>query len=411
MMQTLDSETGMPGDARNTVPRAPPEEPFEQAGFQVVESSWDNQPLRLSRFPLPVVSMRLPRVAALRKRYDFLAAMENGKSEFEKLLRLRAWVKSKIRIDLRNEVNWTDPFVILDHAPERGFVCTQYAAVMQCCALAAGWTALSVHVDHDHPKEESSASHAVTEIWVNELRKWVVFDPMGDLHYEKDGAPLSVAELCAEYVADGGKNVAPCRGPKRERVEAGRRNRLLVRGEVSGYFWNKYIRGHEPFGSFALSEPDMQVGLIGDAQQGKVWWQGIPPGNNILHAIRRGALFFTRRPADVNPDIGTSMLRIPNVAVRGDDGASAVGPGNVRVTVQTYTPAFEAVLVSVDGGDYAPLKGVKDCESAFSFEWPLHEGENTLKVRTRNEFGILGFPSSVRVVLKKQNSNRSVIGG
>ena len=392
----------LPGDAQNTVPDAPPVEPFESAGFDVVETSWDNRPLRLSRFPLPVVSIHLPRVAALRENYDFLAAIEKGQSEFEKLLHLRAWVKGKIRTDLRDEVDWTDPFVILDQAPQRGFVCTQYAAVMQCCALAAGWTAFNVHIDHDHPKEERSASHAVTEVWVNELRKWVVFDPMNDLHYEKDGVPLSVAEICAEYVADGGKNVVPCRGVQRERVERGRRNRVIVRGEASGYFWNKYVWGRDPFGAFGPSEPDLQVGLISDAHDGKIWWQGRPPDNYLVNAAQRGALILTKRLADVNPDIGTATLRISSVAVRGEDGEWQAVPGKVRVSVRTYTPAFEAVLVGMDGADYAPLKGEKAYEQVTSFEWPLHEGENTLKVRTRNEFGMLGYPTSVRVVLKKR---------
>jgi len=390
----------LPGDAKNVVPDTPPVEPFEKAGFQVVAASWDNRALHLSRFPLPMVSPHMRRVAALRQNYDFLQAMEAGRTEFEKLLLLRQWVKGKIRTSLRDEVDWVDPLTILDRAGERGFVCTQYAAVMQCCALAAGWMALTVHVDHDHPEDEPSTSHAVVEIWVNELRKWVVFDPMNDVHYEKDGVPLSVAEICAEYVADGGKSVVACRGPQRQIVPRGRRHRALVRGEASGYFWNKYVWGHEPFGSFGSAEPDMQVGYITAAHEGKVWWQGRPPNNYILHAIQRGALHFTRRLADVNPDIGTVMLRISEATMVQPDGSHAPTPGKVRVTAKTFTPAFDAILVSVDGAEYAPLKGDKDHEQVFSFDWPLHGGENRLAVRTRNEFGVLGYPTTVNVTLK-----------
>lgn len=378
---------------REQIPESPPSEPFEEAGFTVEESSWNNRAVRVSRFPLPAHSIHTPRLAAFRERYDFLEHIADAEGEFEELLLIRQWIRQKINISFRNYSATTDPFFILDESANgRGFVCTQYAAVMHACALAAGFTALTVHIDHDHGRNEPSTSHAVADVWVNELDKWVAFDAMYDVHYEKDGVPLSSIEIQAEYIRNGGEDVVPTVGVERRAVERARRNRRMTRGEISGYFWNKFIWGWDPFLNFGAIEQDMQVSYINDAHEGRIWWQGFPPDNYVLHAKQRGALHQTRRQADVNPDIGVCELRIRPM---GEEGG-------VRVNVKTYLPGFKHVEVSFNGNDYEPLTGENEYRDVFDFEWELQKGENELSVRAVNEFDRPGRSTDVRVVLSRE---------
>jgi hypothetical protein len=68
-------------------------------------------------------------------------------------------------------------------------------------------------------------------------------------------------------------------------------------------------------------------------------------------------------------------------------------PGVLRVTAETFTPSLEALLVSIDGGAWAP--------SPPTFAWRLREGRNSLQVRARNVLGVEGSPSAVRITYEQ----------
>jgi hypothetical protein len=384
----------LPSDAKQEATPTPPADPFEAAGFTVKESSWDSRPLKISRFACSWPGLHNPWVQAFRERYGFLKHIEKGVTETEKLLLLRQWVYQTVKF-ARGDPRELDPFVILD-APDKGWVCTQYAIAMQACAVACGWVAWNTHIECDHTAEEKSTSHAVTEIWINEMGKWVVFDAMKDAHHEKAGVMLSAAEVGREWVADQGAHVEVYKGVERQKVAGVRRGVLGGRNDAAGYFWNKHVWTWDPFRTFGSQEPDMQVSLIWDAHEGKQWYQGAPPNTSVVNALTRGALIFTRREADVYPDIGICSLNI----------RAGQQAGSVQVAVATFTPGLEAVLISTDGGAWAPAhEGADEVMKQgrrLRFDWPLHEGENKLSVRTRNEFGILGKATNVRVVLAKK---------
>ena len=89
-------------------------------------------------------------------------------------------------------------------------------------------------------------------------------------------------------------------------------------------------------------------------------------------------------------------------------------PGEVLVQIDTVTPNFKALLVSIDGGEWEErgadfvwrynLEGQNQkfiaglpkeaVERSGEFVWKLHEGENTLRIKPVNTFGIEGITSS-----------------
>ena len=64
----------------------------------------------------------------------------------------------------------------------------------------------------------------------------------------------------------------------------------------------------------------------------------------------------------------------------------------LRVDADTETPCFETFVVRIDDGE-------REENHAPSFEWTLHEGLNSLRVRVRNTAGVLGPESFVSVVM------------
>jgi len=373
----------LPDDEKWGAVGEPPKEPFEAAGFEVAEVEWDNRPIRWTRFPVPCPDDENPRLARFQACYDFVQAIGGAESEFERLLLLREWVHRQIPSG-QPVIPTSDPFEILDTAAQGGtFYCTHYSIVFQACAVACGWVGRMLGIDSDHTTDEPSTHHGVDDVFVNELGKWVAMDSHHDVHYEKDGVPLSPWEIAQEYVRSGGKDVDVCGGLEREKVAGSNKVCLPGKHESCCYFWCLHQWHADPLRESGSWKPRLRLVLVGDAHDRKTWYQGAPPETRPHVCYSAGSFQFTRREADVYPAVGPCRIEL----------SKGERPGTVRVRIGTFTPAFEALLLKTDGGDSRP--------AGLSFDWYLHEGENRLAVRTRNQLGALGKESTLRAVLKK----------
>ena len=85
-----------------------------------------------------------------------------------------------------------DPLAILKTGQAgAAYWCEIAAHTMTQAATSLGFIARLVTLSRDG----YDWSHAVTELWSNEFRKWVLFDTDFNVVYEDDGVPLSAAEL------------------------------------------------------------------------------------------------------------------------------------------------------------------------------------------------------------------------
>ncbi|MCD6308833.1 MAG: transglutaminase domain-containing protein, partial [Candidatus Latescibacteria bacterium] len=130
----------------------------------------------------------------VRKLYDRagIAGMERASAtELELIGRLSDWANMHWgHMQPLPYPTW-DAHEILDKA-ETGdaFWCTFKAALFVQACSAAGLTARMLGIN---PK--NSAAHTVTEVYVNEYRKWMLVDPWMNCYFERDGVPMSVLEL------------------------------------------------------------------------------------------------------------------------------------------------------------------------------------------------------------------------
>lgn len=157
----------------------------------VLVTAEENGEFATSRYVLAEEDFRHPRLVLLRERERLDDLLAGAPRQFEAAVRLRAWVRRQWEPGTSFHYPPWDAVEILDLArryDNRGF-CAQYAVVfLQACQ------AMGIHARYvDLP------GHFVVAIWSDDFDRWVLMDPMHDLHYEKDGAPLRGRELHRAY--------------------------------------------------------------------------------------------------------------------------------------------------------------------------------------------------------------------
>ena len=135
------------------------------------------------------------RLKRLREEYHLDQVVAKETNEFRRLLKLRHWVHTRWPID--NDQNFSgDAFAILEQAKTgAGFHCAHAMVVQEAVLSAMGYVARNLGVDRDHRDLGRSAHHGVNQVWSNDYAKWVVFDAKYDVHFEREGVPLSAMDL------------------------------------------------------------------------------------------------------------------------------------------------------------------------------------------------------------------------
>jgi hypothetical protein len=133
-----------------------------------------------------------PRLRLLREREGLDKIVAPGETQFEKIVLLRRWAHGQLKMGERFVYPPWDAVEIVDLARKygnKGF-CAQYAILfLQACR------ALGLHARYvDLP------GHFVVGVWSDDHDRWVVMDPMNDVHYERDGEPLRGRDLCGAYL-------------------------------------------------------------------------------------------------------------------------------------------------------------------------------------------------------------------
>jgi hypothetical protein len=131
------------------------------------------------------------RLEQLRRREKLDQVIAAGKTELEKVVLLRHWVRSQWDTKIPFNYPPWDAMEILDLArsgASRGF-CAQYAVVFLQACQAVGL----------HARYIDLAGHFSTAVWSNDFERWIVMDPTYDCYYERGGLPLQGHELAKAY--------------------------------------------------------------------------------------------------------------------------------------------------------------------------------------------------------------------
>jgi len=315
------------------------------------------------------------RLQLLRDRYKLKDVIAPGKTELEQIVLLRDWVRHQwangwAHNDLQYIPPW-DALLILDMAPREQALgmCTHYSTVFVQTALALGWNARHLILDH----------HCAAEVWIDELGKWVVMDAGNssdsalNCHFEKDGVPLSGLEIHElqknnqidkiRVVYTGARGSIP--GPEL----VNRKNQIQ---------FDNYVRLAIPFRNNHLDTPfpgELEQGEAHYFHDGYLWWSDstIPTRSSEYSRV-------TNRIQDMYPNLNQVAL----------DLQAGEAANQVRAGLTTDTPNFSHYLVKVDDGEWQK-------QNNGPFNWTLHAGTNHIEVKSVNKFGREGKASSAVV--------------
>jgi len=138
-----------------------------------------------------------PELQQVRLEYDLDRVVAPARTQFDQVLRLMDWVHHLWRHDPENAAPRQDAVTILRGVKEgKHFRCVEYATLLVQLCTAFGWPARAVRMVQPYPGGPlEGQAHLVSEVWINDLAKWVCFDAQINAYWEYRGSPLSVLEL------------------------------------------------------------------------------------------------------------------------------------------------------------------------------------------------------------------------
>lgn len=370
---------GRPGSSEDSSPSATRLLHVENASTNIVKASISGP-----RFHAPASfhsdeQFDSPRMNRLRKEYHLEDVVRGETSEFKKMLKLRHWVNSRWPIDNHQKFGG-DTFAILEKAKTgAGFYCTHSMRVQHAVMTTMGFVARDLGVDCDHELVGRSYHHGVNDIWSNEYAKWVLLDAKYDVHYERQGVPLSGLEV-HEAVRNGDDQVVKAKGP--DRTITPMKGFGYPETSVQNYWWVAYNIQQNPF---TLSYRDQESRLVifdNPAFRETTWYRGVDPLREHW-AYRANAFVPTtdRHQIDWTPGVPEPQVR-------------QVSPGKLEVTFHSVTPNLKEYRVRTDGKSWNPVDGDR-------LVWNAKPGENVLDVRTRNRYEVDGPVVMIKVSRSK----------
>jgi hypothetical protein len=368
----------------------------------------DNSQVTRSSIPF-VYQDPSPRLKLLRERYQLDKVIAPGKTEMEQLMLLRYWVRNQCHTGWGSHpalyIPPWDALLILENRdrPDCLVMCTHYSAVFTQCCQALGWNGRHCILDH----------HCVSEVWVDQHRKWVMMDTGNSaeradvgLNFERKGVPLSARELQQVYRDGKGDDVTACFAPASlaekiaplcrpappPKVKPPPRPDTVSLAELRKYpvcQIDNYRRyAFPPRNTFltTLYPGELEHGFSNYFYDGYCWVGDSPDNPRISPEYSRHLT--PSRPQDIDWPLNWVRAHLARTPTQGE----------LRVDVETLTPNLERLERAG--------RGEKDAWQATpaGFTWKLQPGVNALRLRSVNHWGRAGKETVVKVEWKPGGS-------
>lgn len=151
-----------------------------------------------------------PRILQLAAREGLEAVVAGAADEFEAVLKLKEWVAAQFPHTTPEPYPPWDALIVLDaiRGGLTGGFCAQYSQVLLQSLASLGFPARYVEVG----TTENPYNHYPLEFWSNQFNKWVLLDADFNLHFERNGLPLSALEVHDELVSGTATSVEVVKG-------------------------------------------------------------------------------------------------------------------------------------------------------------------------------------------------------
>lgn len=193
---------------------------YGQAAYTVQKTA--NPEFRSSEIFYRFEDITSPPFVELRRRFALADVARSSDDEFQRILLLRHWIFTTLKVDQSKPQPSMDAISILAQGPSGGpFECSHTTLVQNAVMNAMGYVTRCLQPGPGEQENTylAAGNHGVNEIWSNTYCKWFVSDAEFDGHFEKAGIPLSALEIRDEYLKDGAKSVDLVVGLERKKVQ------------------------------------------------------------------------------------------------------------------------------------------------------------------------------------------------
>ncbi len=219
-----------------------------------------------------------PKFQHLKTKYHLDTIFHGEKDDFKRMLLLRHWIKTVIKIDDHGDPYPGDGYVegILDAALEgTGFHCGHYMKVQNGIMNAYGYVTRTLGAGPG-VKGGPDGHHGINEIWLNKYNKWFLSDAKYDHHFEKNGIPLSALEIRDEYLKNKAADIVKVKGPDRTIIDKDPETGTSKERSAQTYTWIEYHTNNNMFTVWPNHETLLTV-YEDDYFKNNTWiWGGNP---------------------------------------------------------------------------------------------------------------------------------------
>lgn len=180
-----------------------------------------------------------PKFRHLIEKYRLDTIFHGETDEFKRILLLRHWIKSVIKIN-----DFGDPYPgegyaegILDAALKgQGYHCGHYMTVQNAVMNAFGYVTRTLGAGSG-VKGGPDGHHGINEIWLNQYNKWFLSDAKYDHHFELKGIPLSALEIRVGFLKNRAADIVKVKGPERIPFDIDTETGLSKEQNAQTYTW------------------------------------------------------------------------------------------------------------------------------------------------------------------------------
>jgi hypothetical protein len=219
-----------------------------------------------------------PKFDHLIRKYQLDTIFHGETDEFKRILLLRHWIKSVIKIN-----DFGDPYPgggyaegILDAALKgQGFHCGHFMTVQNAIMNGFGYVTRTLGAGPG-VKGGPDGHHGINEIWLNQYNKWFLSDAKYDHHFEKNGVPLSAMEIRDEYLKNKAADIIKGKGPGRVPFDIDQETGLSREQSAQTYTWIEW-HGYNNMFTVWPDYQDLLIMYADDYFKNHTWiWGGKP---------------------------------------------------------------------------------------------------------------------------------------
>ena len=215
-----------------------------------------------------------PGFQQLIEKYQLDTIFHGETDEFKRILMLRHWIKSVIKINNNGDPYPGGGYVegILDAALQgHGFHCAHFMTVQNGIMNAYGYVTRCLGAGPGVKGIEGpDGHHGINEIWLNQFNKWVLSDAKYDHHFEKNGIPLSALEVRAEYLKNKAADIVLAKGPDRKVIYFDKEVNRSIERFAQTYIWITW-KGNGNYFSAWPEQSDIEVMYEDDFYTKNIW--------------------------------------------------------------------------------------------------------------------------------------------